>query len=537
MTDHKITNWTTADEAMVKSAINGGASRRNVLKLLTAGGIAISAGGIILSRTSAALAATPVKGGSIRVAGATSSTADTLDPAKASNSTDYSRICAFYNRLTFLDGAGVPQMELAKSIESDDAQTWTIKVRKGVTFHSGQGLTSADVVFSLNRHLDEAVGSKVNSIAKQMVDIKAIDTTTVQIKLSAPNADLPVILSLHHFMIVADGTTDFSKGNGTGAFIVEEFTPGVRSIGVRNPNYFKAGGANIDSFEFFAIADTNARLNALIAGDVQIASALSGRSLRLLEASDGVEAVITPSGNYTNMNMRLDMSPGDNLDFVTGMKYLMDRELIQKSVLRNLAEIGNDQPVPPQDFYRNHDLKPRAFDPDKAKHHFKKAGVLGQKIPVICSEAATSSVDMATIFQQAGQEIGMDLDVQRVPADGYWSNHWLKSPIHFGNINPRPTPDILFSLLYSSDAKWNESQFKDKSFDAKLIEARGEMDIDRRKAIYGDMQAMVANNAGTAIPAHISNVDAKNNKLKGMEANPLGGMMGYAFAEHVWLDN
>ncbi|MEJ1992483.1 MAG: hypothetical protein P8X50_12510, partial [Maritimibacter sp.] len=82
-----------------------------------------------------------------------------------------------------------------------------------------------------------------------------------------------------------------------------------------------------------------------------------------------------------------------------------------------------------------------------------------------------------------------------VPADGYWSNYWLKAPTHFGNINPRPTPDAYFSLFYASDAPWNESQFRSERFDSMLREARGLLDSDRRKAIYGDMQAMVANEA------------------------------------------
>ncbi len=66
-----------------------------------------SAGGLILGRASSAVAATPKSGGALKAAGWSSSTADTLDPAKASLSTDYVRCCAFYNRLTFLDGAGI----------------------------------------------------------------------------------------------------------------------------------------------------------------------------------------------------------------------------------------------------------------------------------------------------------------------------------------------------------------------------------------------------------------------------------------------
>jgi len=521
---------------MVENAIRRGATRRELLSMMLAGGVAMSAGGMILGRASDAIAATPKSGGNLKAAGWSSSTADTLDPAKASLSTDYVRCCALYNRLTFLDQAGLVQMELAEKVESADAKTWTVKLRSGVTFHDGKSLTSADVVFSLKRHLDPAVGSKVNAIAKQITDVKAVDPTTVEIVLANPNADLPTILSQHHFMIVQDGTTDFSKGIGTGAFKLETFEPGVKSIFAKNPNYFKSGGAHVDSFEFFAISDDNARVNALLSGDIHLAASIKPRSMRLVESQPGFVLSKTTSGNYTDLNIRLDMTPGDKADFVKGMKYITNREQIQKSVLRGLADIANDQPISPASVYHNAELKPKAFDPDKAKFHFEKAGVLGQKIPIITSDAATSAVEMATIVQQSAAEIGMNLDVQRVPNDGYWSNYWLKAPIHFGNINPRPTPDILFSLLYASNAPWNESQYKSEKFDSMLVEARGLLDEAKRKEIYGQMQVMVAEEAGTIIPVYISNVDAITKKLKGLEANPLGGMMGYAFAEYVWID-
>jgi peptide/nickel transport system substrate-binding protein len=536
MTDKISSNWTSANDAFVENAIRRGASRRDLLQMLMAGGLAASAGSLVLARAGSALAATPVKGGSMKAAGWSSSTADTLDPAKASLSTDYVRCCAFYNRLTFLDQNGVTQMELADKFETKDAKVWTVTLKKDVTFHDGKTLTSADVVYSLKRHLDPAVGSKANSLAKQMVGFKAVDPLTVEITLEAPNGDLPTILSTHHFMIIADGTTNFAKANGTGAFVCEAFEPGVRSIAVRNKNYFKPGGANLDSFEFFAIADDSARVNALLSGDIQLAGSINPRSVRLVETQPSVVLSKTTSGNYTDLNMRLDTAPGDKMDFVTGMKYLLNREQIQKSALRGLAEIANDQPVPPTNIYYNKELKPKAFDPEKAKFHFQKAGVLGQSIPIVASDAASSSVDMAVLVQQAGEAIGMKFDIQRVPSDGYWSNYWLKAPVHFGNINPRPTPDILFSLLYASNAPWNESRYKSEKFDKMLVEARGSLDEAKRKQIYDEMQVMVAQEAGTAIPVYISNVDAFTNKLKGLQPNPLGGMMGYAFAEYVWLE-
>ncbi|GJD53067.1 HTH-type transcriptional regulator SgrR [Methylobacterium crusticola] len=536
MSAHFATNWSHRDDARVEEAIRRGASRRELLRGLMLGGVAASVGTAILGRAGAAAAAAPRTGGSLRAAGWSSSTADTLDPAKASLSTDYVRCCSFYNRLTFLDAGGNIQMELAESIESGDAKVWVVKLRKGVTFHSGKTLTAADVVYSLKRHLDPAVGSKANALARQMTGFATPDDRTVEITLASPNADLPTILATHHFMILAEGTTTFAKANGTGAFTCEVFEPGVRSVGLRNRNYWKTDGPYLDSFEFFAIPDDPARVNALLSGDVQLAAAINPRSIRLVESQPGVVLSKSTSGNYTDFNMRLDVAPGDKPGFVEGMKHLLNRQQIQKSALRGLAEIANDQPVPPSNRYHNPDVKPRAYDPEKAKFLLGKAGVLGQTIPIVASDAAGSSIDMATLLQQAAAGIGLKLDVQRVPSDGYWSNYWLKAPICFGNVNPRPTPDILFSLFYASEAPWNETRFKSEKFDRLLVEARGLLDDAKRKAIYGDMQAMIADEAGTAIPVYISNVDAHSAKLKGLQPNPLGGMMGYAFAEHVWLE-
>ncbi|MET4177143.1 peptide/nickel transport system substrate-binding protein [Bradyrhizobium sp. LA6.1] len=531
---HKTTNWSSSDDAMVESVIRRGASRRDLLKLMLVSGVTLTAASAIVGRASDAIAATPVKGGTLKAAGWSSSTADTLDPAKASLSTDYVRCCSFYNRLTFLDKAGVPQMELAESIETSDAQSWTIKLKKGVTFHDGKELTADDVIFSLKRHQDKATGSKVATIAAQMTGFKGVDKNTVEITLASPNADLPTILSMHHFMIVADGTTDFSSGIGTGAFKCKQFEPGVRSIGVRNPNYFKEG-PNVDSFEFFAIQDENARINALLSGDIHLAAAINPRSVRLLDGVNGFALSTSNSGVYTDLNIRMDMAPGNNRDFVEGMKYLVNRQQIVKSALRGFGVVGNDQPVSPANFFHNAALKPKAFDPEKAKFHFQKAGVLGQSIEIITSDAANSAIDMAMIVQATAAQIGMKLDVKRVPTDGYWNNYWLKAPVHFGNINPRPTPDILFSLLYKSDAPWNESRFSSEKFDKMLVEARGSLDQAKRREIYNEMQAMISEQAGTIIPAYISSVDAITTKLKGLEPSPLGGMMGYAFAEYVWL--
>jgi len=524
------------DRHRVLTAIGRGASRREVLGMLGALGAAGTFGSSLFGGLGSAFAATPKKGGRIRVAGFSSSTADTVDPAKQSHATDYVRCSMFYNGLTTLDERMAPQLSLAESIEHDKATVWTIKLRKGVQFHDGKPLTADDVVYSLTRHKDPSVGSKAKTLADQMADIKATGPREVTIRLSAPNADLPVILGTHHFMIVKAGTTDFSTAVGTGPFKCKEFQPGVRSIAVRNENYWKGVGPWLDEAEYFAISDNGARVNALLSGDVDLIAAIDPRSGRQILETKGFAIVETKWGNYTNLVMRLDQAPGNNPDFVLGMKYLFDRELMKKSVFRGFAEVANDHPVPAGNRYHAADIPQRPYDPDKAKFLLKKAGALDSPLQVVASVAAKGSVEMAAVLQQAAQKVGLKVDIKQVPADGYWSNYWMKVPVGFGNINPRPTADILFNLFFKSDAAWNESAWKNETFDQLLLASRAETDETKRKQMYHDMQTLIHNHAGIGIPVFINNLDAHTARLKGLRPMPNGGLMGYGFAEYVWLD-
>ncbi len=505
------------------------------MRLALASGFGAAAGGLI-GRIPSALAATPKRGGRIRVAGYASSTADTLDPAHASNSTDYSRLFMFYNGLTVFDEHLSPLPDLALSVESDNATDWTVKLRKGVTFHDGSPFTSADVVYSLARHKDPKTSSVVRPIAEQMREIKATGPLEVRITLGAPNSELPTILAIYQFVIVKNGTTNFNKGIGTGPFICKQFSPGVRSVAVRNPNYFRPGRPYLDQVMFFGITDNSARVNALLSGDIDIAAGIDALSTRQVKAAKGFEVFETKSGNYTDLIMHLDAPRVGNPDFVMALKYLQDREKIKSSVFLDYAAIGNDQPIDPTNPNFCSDIPQRTMDLDKARFHLKKAGLVGSTMPLVCSPAATGSVDMAVIMQNTARSVGLNIDIRRVPADGYWSNYWLKAPFAYGNINPRPSANILLTLFFTSTAPWNESHWKDPVFDKLVAAARAQTDPAKRKALYCEMQRLIRDQAGIGIPVFISDLDAHSSRVKGLRPVPTGDLMGFDFAQNVWLD-
>ncbi|OZA54933.1 MAG: hypothetical protein B7X78_11255 [Sphingomonadales bacterium 39-62-4] len=324
--------------------------------------------------------------------------------------------------------------------------------------------------------------------------------------------------------------------NGTGPFILKSFAPGIRTIVQRNPNYWKPGKPYLDEIELIAIPDELSRVNALLSGDVQMVIAVSPGSVKRVKASSSHLIMETKSGLYTDLVMRQDHPVTGNPDFVLGMKHLLDRDLIKRALFRGYATIANDQPISPLDPYYNPGIPQRAFDPEKAKFYLKRSGLLSTRLPVYVSPAANLSVDMGSILQEHAAQIGLKLAVNRVPSDGYWSTHWMKHPLTFGNINQRPTTDLMFSLFFQSKATENEAGWKNPKFDRMLIEARQTRDEAVRKAIYGEMQWMIHRTGGIGIPVFISLLDGYDRRVRGLQPVPLGGLMGYTFGEHVWLD-
>jgi len=524
------------DSNLVLGALQRGASRRDVLRMLIAAGMQAALAGSITSVAATAHAQTPRKGGRITVAGSTAAVSDTLDPAKQSNGTDYVRGFMFYNGLTYLDGSLTPQPSLAEEFSTTDAKTWVFKLRRGVTFHDGKPLTPQDVMFSLLRHKNPVTASRAKPLADQIEEVTATGPNEVTVRLAAPNADLPVILGTYHFHIVKDGTSDFNGGIGTGPFKVKEFKPGVRVVAVRNDNYWKPNRPYLDEIEHVGIGDESARVNGLLAGQLDLVLAVDPRSVSRVTASSEHAIFETKAGPYTDLIMRLDRAPGNNADFVQGMKHLFDREQMIKSIQLGHAVLANDQPIHPSMRFYFKGLKQRPYDPEKAKWHFQRANLGSAAIPMVVSPVATGSIEIATILQQEARKAGVHFDIRRMPADGYWAQHWMKHPVGFGLIQPRPSVDVMLSQFFKSDAPWNESGWKNDKFDQLVLAARGEPDDAKRAQMYDDLQTMVHEDSGIAIPYFMASLDGHSRKLRGLSPIPLGGLMGFSFAEHVWLD-
>ncbi len=528
-----------AKESVLKETLTkGNMTRRQLLKWMTAMGVsAVASNSLIGSFGKSAFAATPKPGGRFRVALSSISIKDSMDPARFSYMGDYCRGTTFYNSLVRLDTNAQAQPELASSFEPNaDATEWTFNLRKDVTFHDGKTLDANDVVYSLMRHKDPKVGSNAKALADMIESVKADGKHRVIVKLAQSNGDLPILLGTFHFMIIKDGVTDFSTAVGTGPYKVKEFKPGIRSLGVRNENYF-LDGPYMEEQELFGIADPSARLNAVYSGEVHLSDDVAMSSVQDIQAKEGIEIFSTPAPRFTHLVMMTDRPPFNNPDLRLAIKHLVDRERLLKTVIKNFGQLGNDHPFAPSDPYYNSDLPQRGLDRDKAKYHLKKAKMENAKLELHVSEAAFNSAELGMLLQNQAARVGLTIDLKREPTDGYWSNIWRKRSFHAAEWNARSTNDLLLSIGFKSDAKWNESGYKNAQMDKLIDQARAETDFNTRKEIYGKLQAIMYEDGCNVIPCFTNYVNVKRTNVKGLIPRKTGGLGGYNYADSVWLDS
>ena len=519
----------------------GGFTRREFLQGLMAVGLTATTATAILTGSRDVRAETPKKGGRLTVAYPAHGPTDTLDPALVSLGLDYSRGRAHTNALVQFNPDLSVRPELAESWEiNSDATEFTFNIRKGVTFHDGKDLTADDVVYTMNRHLGEGSVSKAATLVAMISEWKKIDKHTVKAILSSPNADLLPTLATFHFKIVQDGAEEkegyFNKVIGTGPFTCEEFTPGVRSISKRNPNYWR-DGPQIDELELFGISDDVARVNALISGDIQMLAGLDFKAMKQIDAEPSVTKLSSETGAYTNFVLMLDRSPGNNPDFVQAIKLLQNRKRLVRSILKGEGGPGNDQPVGPA-YGVDHceALEQTELDHDKAKFHLKKSGITEAQVQA-STAGGPASVDMCLVLQAECTKAGFSLDVKKVPADGYWGTVWMNSPFCISGWNMRPTAYVMLELAYGPEAPWNESVWKNERMGVLLGETRATTDPGKRKQLLCEMQGLVREGAGTPLPMHTNQIDATSNKVKGVPRVPLAELGGAEWPEFVWIDS
>jgi peptide/nickel transport system substrate-binding protein len=518
-------------------------SRRQVLRGAFTGGLALAAGGLLEAcggggggNTTTQSAPTNQKlraGGALRVGATGGGAKDTIDAHLPTADPDIMRVWNLYESLAVrTPDFSKLEMLLAESIEPDKRpDSWTIRLKAGLTFHNGKPVTADDVIFSLRRIVDPK-DPKVGAASIGYIDdkgLRKLDNLTVRVPLKFANAGFPDDIGQYFNSIVP---TDYDPKHpvGTGPFKYESFTPGQRSVFTKFADYWEKGKPFVDQLTIIDFPDDTARVNALLGGQVEAIDNLPAAQLSSVKSNGNLRVLVSETGAWQPFTMRVDASPFDDVRVRQAFRLIVDRKQMVQQVLSGQGRIANDLYAPYDPAYAK-DLPQRMQDLEQAKSLLKQAGRENLSVELVTAQVFQGIVEAAQVFAQQAKGAGVNVKLRKVDSGTFYGDNYLKWPF---------AQDFWATRAYLSqvaqgdlpNSPFNETHWKPPEFITLIEQARAELDDTKRAQILHDAQKMQYDQGGYIIQYFSNIIDAYSAKIGGF----VEAKCGFPFGNY-WLKN
>jgi peptide/nickel transport system substrate-binding protein len=450
-------------------------------------------------------------------------------------------------RLTTMDSNGISRPLLLEKWEpSEDVETWTLHLRKGIKFHHGPELMADDVIFNFEQWLDEEVGSSLLGMIGAYLspeNIEKVDDYTVKLHLDRPEIAVPEHL-LHYPAVILpkDFEGDWIKEPyGTGPFELEEYVVGERVKLTAYDDYWQMGidGKPLPYVDAVDIFDLGEERSAIIAafesGQIDTNSEPKVEDYLALKDNPGINIESLTVAQTAVLGMRVDVDPWTDNRVRKALKLCQRRKAILDTALYGEGEVGHDTHT--ASIHPAYCEKPiPEYDPEKAKALLEEAGYPdGLDVTITVPSSFPATVSYAETLKAAAEPAGFNITIKTVPGSDYWAS-WTELPLKITEWGHRPLGTMVFSLAYTSDKEgnpvaWNETHWVDEEFDELLAEASATLDVEERREIMCKLEE-IQMERGSAGIAYFSNIwRITSERVRNMPAHP----MQYEILTDVWL--
>ena len=464
------------------------------------------------------------RGGTLQVASAALFPKDQLDPTKMINFGEQMAGGALFEGLLTYDFTYVPRPMLAESWTHNKSFTqWTFHLRKGVTYHNGQPFTAKDVAWTLKRLLDPKVGSSINArllTTMSAKSIKIVDDHTIQLNLKAPDSDLLQPLGVYGAYILPAGTTDFSKGIGTGPFMLKEWQPGTAWSVVRNPKYWAKGQPMLDGVNAVSIPEPSTKAQAVIAGNADITDVDYDLVPLIKGAGSKINVNVAKAIELFNVTMDPTAKPFTDNRVRTAMKVGLDRARLIKVAYAGYGTMAIDSPAPVNDklFFPKSLAARMKPDHTASKKLLNEAGHPNGLDLTLITSSEPPLAKFSLAFADAMQGSGFNITVQNHPSATYWDQIWMHNAFCVSDWTRR-NPIEAMSVMLASNSSQNEAKFHSKELDALLAKSLRTGGAQQQAAVKQAL-TLVANNSGEVIPAYRDYIWVSKKRVSGLAFTP-----------------
>ena len=422
--------------------------------------------------------------------------AKSLDP-HASNDNPSSNIrVQIYDRLMDLDENGVPQPMLAESWERPDDKTIIFHLRKGVKFHNGDEMKASDVKFSLERAL---ASPEVSHILAGINGVEVIDDYTVKVTTEKPMAAILNNLSHITIAILSERATKEAGDKfgqnpvGSGPYKFVSWQSGDRVTLEAFPEYWQ-GEAPVKNVVYRNIVEETNRTIGLETGELDIIYDIQGLDKNKLRDDERFVLIEGPQVSMTYLGFNMKKAPYDNPKVREAISYAIDQKPIIDTVFLGAGEAANSIIGP--NVWGYYDVEKYTQDIEKAKALLAEAGYPdGFKAKIWVNDNPVRR-DTAVILQDQLKQIGIDLAIETVEwgafLDGTARGDHEMFLLGWGTVTRDPDYG-MYELISTATmgAAGNRSFYSNPTVDKLLEEGKTELDPEKRKAIYKEIQEII----------------------------------------------
>jgi peptide/nickel transport system substrate-binding protein len=415
-----------------------------------------------------------------------------------------------------------------------NASVWTVRLRPGVRFQSGQPLTADDVVATFKRLTDKSSGSQALSAFEGILSpdgVRRVDDLTVAFQLDSPSASFPYQLSSTTYQAIVlpagyEVGTFVSKPQTTGAFRLVSYTPGIGARYDRFDGWW-GGRAPLDGVDVTYFTASAAADSALLAGQIDLIGNVVVSSDRPLFTSSRVQIFPAHGATHVQAPMRVDRPPFDDYRLRQAIALTLNRPEIVKRLFSGFADVGNDSPFAPVYPSTDKSVPQRRRDLRRARQLLAASGH-ADGVSIRATTLTYNEVpQLAQIIQRSVQQVGIKLSLSVMTPTRYFggssaSTPWLNAPMTITGWSHRAVPNVFLTSALMSRGVWNAAHYKNRRFDALARSYIGAIAVKDQRRYAKQLEQLLLRDTPVIFPYFNNYLSAGSKGLRGFKADALG---------------
>ena len=451
-----------------------------------------------------------------------------------------------YQGLFYESPSGEALPLLAEGFDlSPDRLVYTVRLRRGVKFHTGQPMTAKDAAYSYNYIRDPKNGSPGAGDFAVIQAIDAVGEHTIRITLAAPNAALPMTLGNKYGGVLPAGYFDEPDAKaklnqtsvGTGPFKLVEFKPNSSATLARNPHYWEKDAPYLESINFVFLRNSASMLVGLRNRRVDLAALSRPQDVKQVEGVPGLVIERWPSLNQKAIDLGSELAPLGDERGRRDIALAVDKNELMQLSIGGFGKVIGTMVAAMQDAWGVplSDLPNEKVDVEAARKLLAEAGHPNGFDLTLTTIIGYDWMDPAAVtLRQQLAKIGVRLAIQRVEL-GVWIKNFQSRQMGFtfNDWATAPDPNLLFYRHFHKAPEgadfrnWNHTEAS-----RLLDEGRIEHDRAKRNEIYARFQKVLAESAPTIMLFSADHVTVRNERVRNFAQHPTGWYYGLA---RTWL--